>query len=122
MQRLVNDSEFAQSIGEEAARTMRKVFRPRDWEDIRETYEVPHTLVGDDNLANAKADYGSERSMSERVLITGGCGFVGSHLADAYLEQAIRSAYWTIWIRPFMGHPAKYPPISPRTSSSCREM
>ena len=25
--------------------------------------------------------------MSERVLITGGCGFVGSHLADAYLER-----------------------------------
>jgi len=25
--------------------------------------------------------------MSERVLITGGCGFVGSHLADAYLKR-----------------------------------
>ena len=25
--------------------------------------------------------------MSERVLITGGYGFVGSHLADAYLER-----------------------------------
>ena len=37
--------------------------------------------------------------MPRKILVTGGAGFVGSHLVDELSRAGTRSGFWTTWIR-----------------------